>query len=66
MLYGVRLAFGEGWDTATSAVVGLRAVSDDDREIEKWGFRTKSFNCKDVISQEYECGLWAAFKVQWK
>lgn len=38
MLYGVSSAFGEGWDTVTFAVVGLRAVSGDDREIEEVGF----------------------------
>jgi hypothetical protein len=31
MLYDASSAFGEGWDTATSAVVGLRAMRDGGR-----------------------------------
>lgn len=38
MLYGVSSAFGEGWDTATSAVVGLRIVRDGGRKMEEVGF----------------------------
>lgn len=38
MLYDVSSVFGEGWDTATPAVVGLRAMRDGVREMEEVGF----------------------------